>query len=220
MKLTDNLYYYPETGMLDANTYIVKDDTNILIDPGASRKIPALIKAMQKDGLKPEDIKIIFNTHLHLDHYEGCDAFKGLSGARILIHPKQKENYNLSVVKVSQFFGMPATEFKADGQIEAGTFIKSPLGLEVIYAPGHSADSICLYSKKSKFLVCGDVIFHRNTGRVDLPGGNAAMLKLSIEELSKLDIEYLLPGHMDIVTGEDKVIDNFQYIKDNVFGWL
>jgi flavorubredoxin len=37
MKLTDNLYFYPETGMLDANTYIIKDDTNIIIDPGATR---------------------------------------------------------------------------------------------------------------------------------------------------------------------------------------
>jgi hydroxyacylglutathione hydrolase len=220
MKLTDNLFYYPETGMLDANTYVIKDDTNIIIDPGAARKLPALVWAMQKDGIKPEDIKIILNTHLHLDHYEGSESFKKLSGARILIHPKQKEFYDLSVVKVAQFFGIPATEFKADGQIEDETFKKGSLGLEIIFAPGHSADSICLYSKKGKFLVCGDVLFNENTGRVDLPGGNAASLKQSIDELSKLDIEYLLPGHMDIVTGAENVKRNFQYIKDNVLGWL
>jgi hydroxyacylglutathione hydrolase len=220
MKLTDNLFYYPETGMLDANTYVVKDDTNILIDPGASRKLPALVKAMQKDGLKPEEIKIILNTHLHLDHYEGCEGFKKLSGARILIHPKQKEFYDLSVVQVAHFFGMPPTEFKADGQFDSDTFKKSSLGLEIIYAPGHSMDSICLYSKKGKFLICGDVVFHGNTGRVDFPAGNGAMLKHSIEGLSELDIEYLLPGHMDIVTGADNVKGNFQYVKENVFGWL
>ncbi|MBN1366669.1 MAG: MBL fold metallo-hydrolase [Dehalococcoidales bacterium] len=220
MKLTDNIYFYPETGMLDANTYVIKDEMNILVDPGASRKTPSLVRAMQKDGIKPEDIKIILNTHLHLDHYEGCQDFKKLSGARILIHPKQEEFYDYSVNQVAQFFGMPVLEFKADAQIEADIFKNSPLGLEIVYAPGHSSDSICFYSKKEKFLVCGDVIFQANTGRVDFPGGSAARLKQSIEELSKMDIEYLLPGHMDIIAGADNVKKNFQYVKNNVFEWL
>ncbi len=220
MKLTDSVYYYPETGMLDANTYVIKDDVNAIIDPGAAQKMPALVKAMQKDGIKPADIKIIMNTHLHLDHYEGCEAFKKLSGAQVLIHPRQKEYYELSVIKVAQFFGMPAPEFKYDGQIEADTFNKNTLGLEIIYAPGHSADSICIYSKQEKFLICGDVLFNANTGRVDLPGGNAGKLKQSIEELAKMDVEYLLPGHMNAVTGKENVQRNFQYIRENVFGWL
>jgi hydroxyacylglutathione hydrolase len=69
-------------------------------------------------------------------------------------------------------------------------------------------------------LVCGDVIFEMNTGRVDLPGGNGGDLKKSIESLSQLDIEYLLPGHMDIVSGAEKVTANFDFIRSNVFAWL
>ena len=220
MKLTDNLYFYPETGMLDANTYVIKDDTNIIIDPGATRKLPALVRAMQQDGIKPEDIKIILNTHLHLDHYEADADFKKISGASILAHPKQKEFYNFSVVQVAQFFGMPPQEIKEDAILDAIELGKGNLRLEIIYAPGHSADSICFYSKKAKFLICGDVIFCENTGRVDFPGSSAAQLKSSIESLSKLDIEYLLPGHMNIVTGAAEVKQNFEYVKENVFGWL
>jgi len=80
--------------------------------------------------------------------------------------------------------------------------------------------SICFYSRKDKFLICGDVIFSRNTGRVDLPGGNAEELRQSIEALSHLDIEYLLPGHMDIVSGAEKVKGNFEFIKENILRWL
>jgi glyoxylase-like metal-dependent hydrolase (beta-lactamase superfamily II) len=69
-------------------------------------------------------------------------------------------------------------------------------------------------------LACGDVLFEMNTGRVDLPGGNAEDLKKSIESLSQLDIEYLLPGHMGIVSGADKVVQNFDFIRSNVFAWL
>jgi glyoxylase-like metal-dependent hydrolase (beta-lactamase superfamily II) len=56
-----------------------------------------------------------------------------------------------------------------------------------------------------------------NTGRVDLPGGNDDDLKKSIEALSRLDIEYLLPGHMGVVVGAEKVAENFNFIRKNVF---
>ena len=220
MKLTDNLFFYPESGMLDANTYVIKDDVNILIDPGSAQYLPTLVRAMQKDGLKPTDINSVLFTHLHLDHYGAAADFKKLSGARILVHSRQQEFYDLSVVKVAEFFGMPSLDIKEDALLDVAELGRSSLGLAIIYAPGHSLDSICFYSKKARFLVCGDVVFCENTGRVDLPGGNAAQLKRSIEDLSKLDIEYLLPGHMDIITGADDVKHNFKYVRENVFNWL
>jgi glyoxylase-like metal-dependent hydrolase (beta-lactamase superfamily II) len=59
-----------------------------------------------------------------------------------------------------------------------------------------------------------------NTGRVDLPGGSADDLKKSIESLSLLDVELLLPGHMGGVGGKENVKQNFEYIRKNVFPWL
>jgi hydroxyacylglutathione hydrolase len=79
---------------------------------------------------------------------------------------------------------------------------------------------VCYYLHKEKVLICGDVLFDMNTGRVDLPGGDADALKQSIESLAKLNVEYLLPGHMGVVAGADKVKENFIYIKFNVFPWL
>jgi glyoxylase-like metal-dependent hydrolase (beta-lactamase superfamily II) len=64
------------------------------------------------------------------------------------------------------------------------------------------------------------VLFEANTGRVDLPGGNRDALKKSIESLSLLDVEYLLPGHMGIITGDGRVKENFDFIRMNVFPWL
>jgi len=220
MKLTDSLYFYPENGTLDCNTYVIKDKTSVIIDPGSLQFLSDLVAGMSKDGIDPKEIDIITNTHLHIDHCWANKAFKDISGARILSHTVQKKFYDMSVVETSKFFGLPHMDFEDDGCLDDDKLDTGDTELEVIHSPGHSPDSICFYCKQGKFLVCGDVIFNRSTGRVDLPGGNASQLKQSIEKLSRLEIEYLLPGHMDAVTGAEKVGSNFEFVKKYFFGYL
>jgi hydroxyacylglutathione hydrolase len=220
MKLTKYLYMYPEKGMLDANTYIIKDKTSVLFDPGLNDFLPAKLKDMKADGIDPQSIKIIANTHLHGDHCWSNDMLKKLSGARILLHPLQKAHWKETIVLTSQFFGVPEVEFNEDEIIKDDTLDTGEVQFELIPSPGHSPDSICFYERQSKLLICGDVIFDQNTGRVDLPGGNATELKQSIDTLSQLDIEYLLPGHMNIVSGREKVRQNFEFIKRFVVDYL
>ncbi len=220
MKLTDNLYFYPEKGILDCNTYVIKDELTVVIDPGLTEFLPALIEDLGKDGIDPEDIDIITNTHLHLDHCWANTALKETSGAKILSHPLHQKFYDITLIGVSKTFGLTAVGFKEDGYLDNNRLNCGDMEFELIHSPGHSLDSICFYSKKEEILICGDVIFNQNTGRVDLPGGNGEQLKHSIEELSRLKIEHLLPGHMDIVTGAEKVKSNFKFVKENIFRWL
>jgi glyoxylase-like metal-dependent hydrolase (beta-lactamase superfamily II) len=220
MKVTNNLYCYPEQGMFDCNTYVVAGSPGIIIDPGNPMFLSALVDGMRADGIDPKDIGTIVNTHLHGDHCAANDNFKELSGAKIGIHPVQKKNYKLVVIDGARLFGMPPPEFTEDFMLDGETLKAGEIELEMITAPGHSPDCVCFYYRQGRFLVCGDVVFDMNTGRVDLPGGNADELKTSIESLSELDIDYLLPGHMGIVTGKESVDRNFEFIKGNVLQWL
>jgi len=220
MKLTKNLYFFSEKGMMDCNSYVIKDKTSLLIDPGLTQFLPALIEDMQQDGIDPKDIKLIANTHLHGDHCWANDAFKQLSGAEILMHPVQKQFGQAAAVQASQFFGVANAEFKEDRLMDNDKLSLGETEFELIPSPGHSPDSVCYYCPNDKVLICGDVIFNQNTGRVDLPGGNADQLKASIDRLSQLDIEYLLPGHMDIVVGSENIKNNFEFIKKYVLGYL
>lgn len=220
MRLIKNLYFYPEKGMMDCNTYVIKDKTSVIIDPGLTQFLPALFQDLNQDGIDPKEIKIIANTHLHGDHCWANEAFKKISGAKILLHPWQKDSWNESAIQASRFFGAPAPEFTQDGLFKNDKLNTGEMEFELIPSPGHSPDSICFYCQKEKVLICGDVIFNQNTGRVDLPSGNADALKKSIERLSKLEIEYLLPGHMDIVVGREKVKRNFEFIKQYILGYL
>jgi hydroxyacylglutathione hydrolase len=220
MKLEDNIYFYPEQGIFDCNTYVITGSPGLIIDPGAAMFLPTLLDNMRKDGINPEDINIITNTHLHGDHCGANEAFKQLTGAKITIHPLQKKFYDVVVIEGARIFNLPPAEFKEDACLDDEHLDAGGLGFELIPSPGHTPDCICFYCREPKILICGDVVFDQNTGRVDLPGGDADKLKKSIERLSQLEVDYLLPGHMDIVSGAENVENNFNFIKKYVFNWL
>ncbi len=102
-------------------------------------------------------------------------------------------------------FGMKFPQFTFDIELEEGPWKIGNEVLHVYKTPGHSPGSVCLYWESKKVLVCGDLIFKESVGRTDFPGGSSALLKESIERMKELDIEYLLPGHMDIVVGKSNV---------------
>jgi hydroxyacylglutathione hydrolase len=220
MKLTNNLYLYPEHGMMDCNTYVIKGSPGIIIDPGSAEYLSSRVNALKKDGINPSDIGFIVNTHLHIDHCGANAAFKALSGAKIALHPVQKHNLQLVMVDGTRLLGDEPPEFKEDFLLDEKRLVFGDIELELVPSPGHTPDSVCFYDRQYKVLICGDVLFEMNTGRVDLPGGDADALKESIESLSQLDVELLLPGHMGAVTGASNVKRNFEYIKANIFPWL
>ena len=81
--------------------------------------------------------------------------------------------------------------------------------MKVFHTPGHSPGSVSLYWPDKKVLFTGDLIFKDGVGRTDLPGGDSSLLKESIKRLKGLEIEWLLPGHGDMVSGAKEVRANF-----------
>jgi hypothetical protein len=46
------------------------------------------------------------------------------------------------------------------------------------------------------------------------------LLMRSIERMSRLETEILLPGHGQIVQGRDNVLQNFEFIRQNFYPYL
>ena len=76
MKLANNLYFYPEQGMLDSNTYVITGSPGIVVDPGNAEYLEGKLGGLRQDNINPKEIGIIINTHLHIDH---CNANRQLS---------------------------------------------------------------------------------------------------------------------------------------------
>src|SRR5680860_557005 len=55
---------------------LVRDgDLVIITDPGVISSQKVIIEALKKEGLKVEDINMVFITHSHLDHYRNIGMF-------------------------------------------------------------------------------------------------------------------------------------------------
>ncbi len=78
-KIADNLYY---VGAKDVTSYlIVTKDGLIVIDGGFKETAPEILSNIRTLGFDPKNIRILLNSHAHLDHAGGLAELKAESGA-------------------------------------------------------------------------------------------------------------------------------------------
>ena len=213
MRIKEGVYWFRERGMFDANTYVLQDELTVLIDPGLETYLEPRLKAMQDDGIAPSDIDVIAITHLHPDHCGAVAALQDVSGAKVALHPLQVEYLEVMDECSQDTLGVGITKkFCADIVLEERLRLGST-ELKILHTPGHSPVSICFYSGDMKILICGDLVFEQGVGRTDLPFGNLEALKNSIETVSALDTEVLLPGHGGILKGHESIRRNYEFVK-------
>jgi hydroxyacylglutathione hydrolase len=221
MEVTNGVYAYPWTNMMEnnCNTYVLKGERLILVDPGLKRYVPDIINSMKEDGLNPEDIELIINTHSHPDHIDGNTYFVD-NNVKITMHEQAEKFLGSTGKEFFGMFGLDEPQYKADFYCNEGELNTSGISLQIIHSPGHSPGSVCIYWQEKEVLISGDVVFSGSIGRTDFPGGNGNTLKESIEKISPLKTKYLLPGHNEIVVGVDAIQKNFEFIKGAFFSYL
>ena len=71
------------------------------------------------------------------------------------------------------------------------------IGGQCIHTPGHTPGSMSFYMPDEQLLIAGDTLFLGSVGRTDLPGGNTAQIRESIQtRLYTLDEEAMvITGH-------------------------
>ncbi|WP_296882368.1 MBL fold metallo-hydrolase [uncultured Methanobrevibacter sp.] len=179
----------------DSNCYLI--DKNTLVDTGAGLNKDYLFSKLRENGVEPEDIEIIVNTHCHFDHIGGNHFFPN---AKIAVHRldavsmRNKDTLGTSM----SAFGDEGNS-RVDIELEEGDEVS---GFKVIHTPGHTSGGICLWDGEN--LISGDTIFAGGgVGRMDI-GGDYTDMKNSVEKLLKLDVKNIYPGHGPIVENNGK----------------
>jgi hydroxyacylglutathione hydrolase len=180
------------------NTYVLFDDSRecVIIDPGCSDAHEEIVLAtfVETNKLK---VKLLLNTHCHIDHVLGNWFVKKKYQVDLLIH--QAEEVVLNAVKVyAPNYGFPAyQETKPDAYLQESDEVKfGNQIMQVLFVPGHAPGHIAFYNANEKILISGDVLFYNSVGRTDLPGGNTQTLMDSIQK--KL---FLLPDDVTVYPG-------------------
>jgi len=198
------------------NTYLVYDETNqaIVIDAGCLQKSEKeeLKTFIQSNNL---ELKLVINTHLHLDHQFGNKFLFDTFGLEPLACVED-EFLLESVVTQARSFGLPIDENAKSlgGYIAENEVIKfGNAALTAIHVPGHSPGSLAFYSPEGDgILFAGDVLFRGSVGRTDLPKGDYPTLINSITQklLTLPDSTVVYCGHGSTTTiGNEKVSNPF-----------
>jgi len=233
MRLTDHFYCYVWQGRgNNCNAVLLPavlrgERQHVLVDPGHIRNelgepcFDSLTESMENDQFKMEDIGLVIGTHCHPDHIEAAEAVVQRSGALFSLSGEEDEFYRTTGRMFFQALGGRAPGVDPSFHLREGDLSLGPkenkVTMKVFLTPGHSPGSISLYLEEEKILATGDVVFAGSVGRTDFPGGSPSLLRKSIDRLSQLDVEYLVPGHSTetggIIAGKDKVRRNFYNVK-------
>ena len=179
------------------NCYIVEDEETketMVIDPGGEAdKIIEMLDILEVDNLK-----YIYLTHCHGDHFGAILELKEKKGGKVLIHREDEEGLYNNAISLTYYIGMDDITLEADSRVEEGDLIHiGNLEFKVIHTPGHTKGGSCLYCEKEKLLFSGDTLFRGTWGRTDLPTSSFPDIIDSItNKIMKLPEDTIVyPGH-------------------------
>jgi glyoxylase-like metal-dependent hydrolase (beta-lactamase superfamily II) len=169
---------------LCSNIYVIGREQVIIIDPGIGNETNQILPQLKEVEIDPKKIHKVILTHAHHDHAMGAFIILEKTDSKILLHNKET-TYIATKIGDSLI------------KINEGDIINTELWpLEVIWTPGHTGGSICLYVREYGILFSGDTVFPGgNFGRFDGESGSYKSLLKSLSKLTKLDVDIILPGH-------------------------
>ncbi len=185
-----------QTLLFDANRILIDGERPILVDAGTGFKIEDAIAEL-KALLDGRELERIVLTHRHFDHVGGAKRIADEFSSELLMAPADAEVLRRgdSEATLGTDFGGRIEPMEVGDLAEGETLSTGEHDMEVIYTPGHSAGSICLYEESSATLVSGDTVFVGGIGRYDTPSASRDELEASLRKLSALKVEALYPGH-------------------------
>jgi hydroxyacylglutathione hydrolase len=188
-------------GPLQCNCSIIGDETTreaMVIDPGDD--VEDVLALVRKHDLRVKQIVI---THAHIDHVGGAMKLRAATGAPILLNENDYALLKMLDVQAEWIGVPPPGDVEIDQTVTAGDTIKAGSHqASVLYTPGHTEGSICLYFPTEKKLIAGDTLFAGSIGRTDLPGGSMQKILQSLHGtvLALPDETVVVPGHGPLTT--------------------
>ncbi len=198
--------YYVGTHEL-SSILIASDQGLVVIDGDLAEAAPQIEGNIRALGFRPEDIKLILNSHAHFDHAAGIAPLQRFSGAKVAASPWSAQvlrrgtaapddpQHDLAPPPMQP---VPKVETIRDGQ----TLRVGPLALTAHFTPGHTPGGTswswtsceqqrCLHIVYADSLTAVSADNYRFTDHSDLVAG----FEKSFAALETMPCEILLTPH-------------------------
>lgn len=219
-------------------TLIVDEDNVILVDTGFPGLLEQFKTAIETAGTAFENLNMIILTHHDIDHIGNVSSIvKALEGkVKVMAHEVEAPyvNGDKTPLKLAQLedklevlpkemkgiyeklkAGFEMSKANIDETLADNEELPYHGGITVINTPGHTLGHICLYFKKDKILIAGDVLKVEN-GKLDIMSMQINYdQELTIQSLKKLtqyDIETVICYHGGIF--KDKVNERIRELAE------
>ncbi|RII34286.1 MBL fold metallo-hydrolase [Clostridium chromiireducens] len=209
-------------------TMIYDNDSVVLIDAGFPEQINQIREAFEKEGISFNKLKSIILTHQDIDHIGSALAIlkEMVSKVEIFAHEEEEKYINgeKTPVKLASLEGnldyLPENMKLIYEKLKSGfqnsivnvdkTLVDDqelPFcgGITVLHTPGHTPGHICLYLKKYKILIAGDILSVKEGLLVNADPSINFDNELNMKSLKKLmeyDIEKVICYHGGIYKGD------------------
>ncbi|MFX0182101.1 MAG: MBL fold metallo-hydrolase [Candidatus Hodarchaeota archaeon] len=167
-------------------------------------------------------VKFLIYTHYHGDHIFGAAAFRDLT----IISSKQTfinlTNFKtLKLIEEWKYNLMNEDSLAKGIEIILPTisfsdkmFIKDEdLEIEICHAGGHTSGSTYVYFPKEKVIFTGDLIFEDIYPYAGDPTCNPDRWITQLEQIHKMDIEKIVPGHGRILLSKGELNKHIAFYK-------
>jgi hydroxyacylglutathione hydrolase len=165
----------------NSTAFVIRDrQGSILIDAGIPGREKIIIQSLQKNGVPPEEIKLVVITHVHYDHVGSLAAYLKSHPCPVAVHESEAALLRQGLVVLPagtgavgrfmmgyvRFFSRAFTGLtkfspvKPDVMINRETFLQ-PYGISgrILHTPGHTLGSLSILLENGTVFV-GDLAFN------------------------------------------------------------
>ncbi|MEE4186132.1 MAG: MBL fold metallo-hydrolase [Gammaproteobacteria bacterium] len=207
---------------------LVAGDDVALVDNNTNSAVPLLLQALERRGLKPEQVRYLIVTHVHLDHAGATSTLAGLCPqATVIAHPRAARHLVDPARLVESASAVYGTEEFARlyGKIEpiaAERVVKVEDNDEIefgagklrfLHTRGHANHHICIVDSASGSVFTGDAFgLHypalQTHGTFAVPSTSPTdfepeLARQAVRRISELQPTRVYPTHFGPVTAVD-----------------
>lgn len=179
---------------------------HVLIDGATEQAVPGILANIRRLGFDPRDVKLILNTHAHIDHAGGLAALKRATGAQLLARAPARtalESGQADADDPQASEPMPFAGVRVDRIVTEGEVVRlGALALTARATPGHVRGGTSWTWRACEGRACRTIVYADSLSAVSADGYRfrdhpalVAQFRTSFARVAGWDCGLLLTPH-------------------------